>query len=69
MLLEGGNFFAAAGERFYHSNIRTPRWVEYFIQTPELHSIHRQFGRASPVHIAMPITLSRRTPFCPHVAV
>jgi len=43
--LEGAlwfNFFAAAGELFYHSNIRTPHWVRYFIQTPELHSIHHQ---------------------------
>ena len=36
------NFFAAAGELFYHANIRTPHWVEYFIQTSELHSIHHQ---------------------------
>ena len=43
--LEGAlwfNFFAAAGELFYHSNIRAPRWIRYFIQTPELHSIHHQ---------------------------
>ena len=43
--LEGAlwfNFFAASGELFYHSNIRTPRWLKYFIQTPELHSIHHQ---------------------------
>ncbi len=43
--LEGAlwfNFFAAAGELFYHSNIRTPRWVKYVIQTPELHSIHHE---------------------------
>ena len=43
--LEGAlwfNFFAASGELFYHSNIKTPRWVRYFIQTPELHSIHHE---------------------------
>jgi sterol desaturase/sphingolipid hydroxylase (fatty acid hydroxylase superfamily) len=43
--LEGAlwfNFFAAAGELFYHANIRTPHWVTYFIQTPELHSVHHQ---------------------------
>jgi len=38
------NFFAATGEYFYHSNIRTPGWVRYLIQTPELHSVHHQFG-------------------------
>lgn len=37
------NFFAATGEYFYHANLRTPGWLRYFIQTPELHSIHHQF--------------------------
>ena len=37
------NFFAAVGEYFYHANIRSPGWLRYFIQTPELHSIHHQF--------------------------
>ncbi|HSS66010.1 MAG TPA: sterol desaturase family protein [Gammaproteobacteria bacterium] len=36
------NFFAATGEYFYHANLRTPKWLRYFIQTPELHSIHHQ---------------------------
>lgn len=36
-------FFAATGEYFYHSNIKTQKWMRYFIQTPELHSIHHQF--------------------------
>jgi sterol desaturase/sphingolipid hydroxylase (fatty acid hydroxylase superfamily) len=37
------NFFAATGEYFYHTNMRTPKWLRYFIQTPELHSIHHQY--------------------------
>jgi sterol desaturase/sphingolipid hydroxylase (fatty acid hydroxylase superfamily) len=37
------NFFAGTGEYFYHANIRTPRWLRYVIQTPELHSIHHQY--------------------------
>lgn len=37
------NFFAATGEYFYHANVRTPRWLRFFIQTPELHSIHHQY--------------------------
>lgn len=37
------NFFAATGEYFYHANLRTPRWLRFFIQTPELHSIHHQY--------------------------
>jgi sterol desaturase/sphingolipid hydroxylase (fatty acid hydroxylase superfamily) len=36
------NFFAATGEYFYHANLRTPRWLRYIVQTPELHSIHHQ---------------------------
>lgn len=36
------NFFAATGEYFYHANVKTPKWLRYFIQTPELHSIHHQ---------------------------
>ncbi|MDH5736156.1 MAG: sterol desaturase family protein [Gammaproteobacteria bacterium] len=37
------NLFAATGEYFYHANIKTPTWLRYFIQTPELHSIHHQY--------------------------
>ena len=43
--LEGAlwfNFFAAAGELFYHANFKSPPWLKYFIQTPELHSIHHE---------------------------
>jgi sterol desaturase/sphingolipid hydroxylase (fatty acid hydroxylase superfamily) len=36
------NFFAATGEYFYHANVKTPRWLRYVVQTPELHSIHHQ---------------------------
>ena len=36
------NVFAAFGEYFYHSNIRTPRWIGYFLQRPEHHSIHHE---------------------------
>ncbi len=38
------NFFAATAEYFYHANLRTPAWLRYVIQTPELHSIHHQYG-------------------------
>lgn len=43
--LEGAfwnNFFAATGEYFYHANFKSPRWLKYFIQTPELHSVHHE---------------------------
>lgn len=36
------SFFGATGEYFYHSNIRTPKWMGYFIQRPEHHSVHHQ---------------------------
>lgn len=41
------NLFAATGEYFYHANVRTPRWLRYFVQTPELHSIHHQWDSHS----------------------
>ena len=43
--LEGAlwfNCFAATGELFYHSNFKSPRWLKYVIQTPELHSVHHE---------------------------
>ena len=36
------NFFAAMGEYFYHSNFKSPPWMRYLIQTPELHSVHHE---------------------------
>ncbi len=38
------NFFAATGEYFYHANLKTPGWIRYLIQTPELHSVHHQYN-------------------------
>jgi sterol desaturase/sphingolipid hydroxylase (fatty acid hydroxylase superfamily) len=37
-------FFALVGV-FYHSNLQTPRWLSYLINTPELHRIHHLRGR------------------------
>jgi sterol desaturase/sphingolipid hydroxylase (fatty acid hydroxylase superfamily) len=45
--LEAGAVYTtctALGEFFYHTNIRTPRWVGYFFQRPEMHRIHHQYG-------------------------
>ena len=36
------NVFAVVGEYFYHSNLRTPHWLGYFLQRPEHHSIHHE---------------------------
>jgi sterol desaturase/sphingolipid hydroxylase (fatty acid hydroxylase superfamily) len=38
------NFFAGTGEYFYHANVKTPSWLRFLIQTPELHSIHHEFN-------------------------
>lgn len=35
----------ALGEFFYHTNVRTPQWVGYIFQRPEMHRIHHQHGR------------------------
>lgn len=35
----------ALGEFFYHTNVRTPRWVGYVFQRPEMHRIHHELGR------------------------
>ncbi|AXQ30939.1 sterol desaturase family protein [Solimonas sp. K1W22B-7] len=35
----------AIGEFFYHTNVRTPRWVGWFFQRPEMHRVHHQHGR------------------------
>jgi sterol desaturase/sphingolipid hydroxylase (fatty acid hydroxylase superfamily) len=46
--LEGGAVYTACtaiGEFFYHTNIRTPRWVGFFFQRPEMHRIHHQHER------------------------
>ena len=33
------------GEFFYHTNVKTPRWVGFFFQRPEMHRIHHQHNR------------------------
>jgi sterol desaturase/sphingolipid hydroxylase (fatty acid hydroxylase superfamily) len=38
-------FFTAVGEFVYHTNVRTPRWVGYVFQRPEMHRIHHEYGR------------------------
>ena len=38
-------FFTAIGEFFYHTNVKTPRWIGYIFQRPEIHRIHHQTGR------------------------
>lgn len=35
----------ALGEFFYHTNVKTPRWIGFFFQRPEMHRIHHQYER------------------------
>ncbi len=34
----------ASGEFFFHANIRTPHWVGYVYQRPEMHRVHHEYG-------------------------
>jgi sterol desaturase/sphingolipid hydroxylase (fatty acid hydroxylase superfamily) len=46
--LEAGAVYTACtalGEFFYHTSVRTPRWVGLLFQRPEMHRIHHQHGR------------------------
>jgi sterol desaturase/sphingolipid hydroxylase (fatty acid hydroxylase superfamily) len=47
--LEAGAVYtlcAALGGFFHHTNVKTPRWVGWFFQRPEMHRIHHhQHGR------------------------
>jgi len=46
--LEAGAVYTACtalGEFFYHTSIRTPRWIGHVFQRPEMHRIHHQHGR------------------------
>lgn len=36
--------FSALAEFFYHINARTPRWLGYLIQRPEMHRVHHAAG-------------------------
>jgi sterol desaturase/sphingolipid hydroxylase (fatty acid hydroxylase superfamily) len=38
-------FCTAIGEFFYHTNVKTPHWVGYIFQRPEMHRIHHQHNR------------------------
>lgn len=38
-------FCTAIGEFFYHTNVKTPHWIGYIFQRPEMHRVHHQFNR------------------------
>jgi sterol desaturase/sphingolipid hydroxylase (fatty acid hydroxylase superfamily) len=37
----------ALGEFFYHTNVRTPQWIGYVFQRPEMHRIHHEHEKHS----------------------
>jgi len=37
--------FTAIGEYFYHMNVKTPHWLGYIFQRPEMHRIHHERGK------------------------
>jgi len=41
----GTVLLSTLAELFYHWNIRTPRWLGWFIQRPEMHRVHHARGR------------------------
>jgi sterol desaturase/sphingolipid hydroxylase (fatty acid hydroxylase superfamily) len=36
--------YSSTGEYIYHMNIKTPHWMGYFFQRPEMHKIHHKEG-------------------------
>ena len=36
--------YSSVGEYVYHMNIKTPHWMGYFFQRPEMHKIHHKEG-------------------------
>ena len=38
------NLFVTFNALFQHANVRTPRWLGYFVQRPESHGVHHERG-------------------------
>ncbi len=47
--------FSASAEFFYHLNMKTPVWVGYVIQRPEMHHVHHQRDRHSSNYGDLPL--------------
>ncbi|MEO1174873.1 MAG: sterol desaturase family protein, partial [Myxococcota bacterium] len=46
---------SAFAEFFYHVNIKTPRWLGWFIQRPEMHRLHHRRGHHDKNYSDLPI--------------
>ncbi len=40
----GATLLSGLAELFYHWNVRTPRWIGYIMQRPEMHCVHHEKG-------------------------
>ena len=47
--------YAAIAELVQHLNIRTPRWLEWFMQRPEAHQRHHEFGQHAGNYADWPV--------------
>ncbi len=45
----------AFAELFYHCNVRTPHWLGYLIQRPEMHRVHHERGRHHSNYADLPL--------------
>ena len=45
----------ALGEFFYHTNVRTPQWIGYVFQRPEMHRIHHEYQKHSHNYSDLPL--------------
>lgn len=46
---------SAGAEFVYHSNVRTPRWLGYLVQRPEMHRVHHARGRHTCNYSDLPL--------------
>jgi sterol desaturase/sphingolipid hydroxylase (fatty acid hydroxylase superfamily) len=47
--------YSAVAELIQHLNIRTPRWLEWFMQRPEAHQRHHEFGQHAGNYADWPV--------------
>lgn len=51
----GVTVLCGLAEFFYHWNVRTPRWVGWFVQRPESHCVHHEAGRHASNYGDLPL--------------
>jgi len=48
-------FFIAVAEYFYHWNVKTPRWIGWFVQRPESHRVHHEADQHTMNYADLPL--------------